>query len=137
MATDPDQSRVTERQDEQHLKDSLQLSRGASSVVPGYELTEKLGRGAFGEVWKARQASTDKDVAIKIFFRFHGLDWRFLRREVERLVALDSHPGIVSLLDTHLDLDPPSYVMELVAGGSMGAALRRDTGVPVDQAASP
>ena len=37
-------------------------------VLGDFELLEKLGEGAMGEVWKAYQISFDREVALKILF---------------------------------------------------------------------
>ena len=50
--------------------------------VPGYELEQLLGSGAFGEVWCALQGNTGRRVAIKFYAHRGGLDWSLLSREV-------------------------------------------------------
>lgn len=87
--------------------------------LPGYVLTEPLGQGAYGQVWRGWQVRTRKEVAVKVFTQRTGLDWIFLQREVERLTRLDRHPHIVTLLDTNLDEEPPFYVMDLIEGGAL------------------
>ena len=87
--------------------------------VPGYILRERMGEGAFGQVWRAWQMRTRKEVAVKVFGHTSGLDWVFLQREVERLTRLDRHPHIVTVLDTNLTATPPFYAMDLIEGGSL------------------
>jgi WD40 repeat protein/tRNA A-37 threonylcarbamoyl transferase component Bud32 len=87
--------------------------------VAGYLLASPLGRGAYAEVWKAWQERTRKWVAVKVFTRKSGVDWLFLQREVERLIRLDKHPGVVSLLDADLDGEVPFYAMDYMEGGSL------------------
>ncbi len=87
--------------------------------VPGYKPVAQIGEGAYGQVWRAIQNRTNKQVAVKIFTQRGGLDWLFLQREVERLTKLDRHPHIITLLDTDLANDPPFYVMDLVEEGSL------------------
>lgn len=91
----------------------------SSPPIPGYKPITKIGEGAYGQVWRAVQNRTNKDVAVKIFTQRGGLDWIFLQREVERLTKLDRHPHIITLLDTDLANDPPFYVMDLVEKGSL------------------
>ena len=87
--------------------------------VPGYEVETLLGAGSYGEVWLALQKNTGRKVAIKFFSRFKGLDWPLLQREVGKLVEVLSERRVVHLLQVGWDADPPYYVMEYLAGGSL------------------
>lgn len=87
--------------------------------IPGYVLVATIGKGAFAEVWKAWQVRTHKWVAVKVFIQKTGVNWLFLQREVERLIRLDKHPHIVSLLDADLEGEIPYYVMDYMEGGSL------------------
>lgn len=116
----------TLKQDEAQVESSRSLSGReparqdpAAPAVAGYTLASRLGAGAFGEVWRAWQQRTGKWVALKVFPRRHGVDWLLLQREVERLIRLDKHPNVVSLLDADLTGDPPYFAMELMEGGSL------------------
>ncbi len=95
--------------------------------LTGYVLTEPLGAGAYGLVWRGWQVRTRKEVAVKVFTQRTGLDWIFLQREVERLTRLDRHPHIVTLLDTNLDEEPPFYVMDLIEGGALNRWVNRES----------
>lgn len=123
---EPSASGETLRQDSSQSESSRRLSgrEGArqdpsAPAIDGYTLTAKLGAGAYGEVWKAWQKRTGKWVAVKVFPRRHGVDWLLLQREVERLIKLDKHPHVVSLLDADLTGDPPYFAMELMEGGAL------------------
>jgi len=87
--------------------------------IPGYILVSQIGQGAYAQVWKAWQTRTRKWVAIKVYIQTTGVNWLFLQREVERLIKLDKHPHIVSLLDADLNANPPYYVMDHMAGGAL------------------
>jgi WD40 repeat protein/serine/threonine protein kinase len=87
--------------------------------IAGYVLVKTIGKGAFAEVWKAWQTRTHKWVAVKVFIQKTGVNWLFLQREVERLIRLDKHPHIVSLLDADLEGELPYYVMDYMEGGSL------------------
>ena len=118
--------RATEIQSPEMLGASIDLSipthvaqHPDAPQVAGYVLTELLGEGAYGQVWRAWQIRTRKEVAVKVFKQRSGLDWILLQREVERLMRLDRHPHVVTLLDAGLESDPPYYVIDLLEGGSL------------------
>jgi WD40 repeat protein/serine/threonine protein kinase len=87
--------------------------------IAGYMLIKPLGRGAYAQVWEAIQLRTRKFVAVKVFTKKSGVHWFFLQREADRLIRLDKHPHIVSLLDADLSGDVPYYVMDLAQEGSL------------------
>ena len=101
--------------------------------VSGYVLVELLGEGAYGQVWRAWQIRTRKEVAVKVFKQHTGLDWILLQREIERLMRLDRHPHVVTLLDAGLESDPPFYVIDLLEGGSLQQFVDPSSAVDVDR----
>jgi hypothetical protein len=110
--------------------DQLERSKEKSTAhafvqpeLPGYELKDRLGSGAYGEVWRAIQTNTGREVAIKFFSRHKGLDWPLLKREVGKLVQVISERRVVHLLEVGWDTDPPYYVMEYLEGGSLADRL--------------
>jgi formylglycine-generating enzyme required for sulfatase activity len=89
--------------------------------VGEYILEEPIGKGAFGEVWKAHHHERPgKMAAVKIPTDPDYV--RELRREAT-LPELD-HPNIVQLIGSDSFADPPYVVMELVEGGSLADLLR-------------
>lgn len=92
--------------------------------LPGYVLTTMLGRGAYGQVWHAVRVGAGQDVAVKIFTSPGKLDWRYLQREVDRLLRVAEHPHIVTLMDANLQHQPPFYVMTLLRRGSLAELIR-------------
>lgn len=88
-------------------------------IVPGYEPGRFLGSGAYGEVWVATDTTTGRKVAMKFFARRDQVEGASLTREVEKLVALSADRYVVQLLDVGWDADPPYYVMEYIANGSL------------------
>ncbi|HRX53033.1 MAG TPA: serine/threonine-protein kinase, partial [Verrucomicrobiales bacterium] len=93
--------------------------------VPGYEQEEFLGRGAFGEVWKAVDSNSGREVAIKFYNHRGGIDWSHMTREVEKLQYLFSDRHVVQLFEVGWDADPPYYVMEYMGFGSLEDRLRQ------------
>ncbi|MDA0285029.1 MAG: serine/threonine protein kinase, partial [Planctomycetota bacterium] len=98
--------------------------------VPGFSLIERLGEGAYGEVWLAREDKTGKHVAIKFYTHRRGLDWSLLNREVEKLALLYTSRNIVRLIDVGWQSDPPHYVMEYLERGSLETLLAEGTPEP-------
>ena len=90
---------------------SLEVSRRISlsheaPEISGYELGEVLGKGAFGQVYKAVQKSTGQTVAVKVLFTVT----EGFREEVARLSQVSDHPHVVTLVDANLDNEPPYLV---------------------------
>src|SRR5215470_7213603 len=94
--------------------------------VGDWELVELLGLGGFGEVWKARSPFLAEPVALK--FCLDPQAARMLRNEaalLARVMSQGRHPGIVALLDSYLNGDPPCLKYEYVPGGDLAALVRQ------------
>ncbi len=90
-----------------------------------FTVIEKLGQGGMGAVYRARQHSVDREVAIKVIHPNLLADpiviKRFLRES--RLSSKLSHPNAVAVLDFGQTEDGLFYlVMELIAGRTLEAA---------------
>lgn len=101
---------------------SLRADRPPLSIK-GYTFVRRLGTGAFGSVWLAREDNTGKNVAIKFYTHRRGLDWSLLNREVEKLAVLYTSRNVVGLLDVGWNSDPPYYAMEYLENGSLASML--------------
>jgi serine/threonine protein kinase len=103
----------------------------ANQRVSEYVLQEKLGQGAFGEVWRAtHHVWVDQEVAIKI-----PTDRQYvanLQREGAAIHGLQ-HPNIVRALGFDPFADPPYLITEYVPGTSL-RPLIRDRRLDVTQA---
>ncbi|MCC7419679.1 MAG: protein kinase [Planctomycetaceae bacterium] len=93
------------------------------AAVPGYAILRRIGDGAYGSVWLAREQNTGKQVAIKFYTHRRGVDWSLLNREVEKLAVLYTSRNIIGLLDVGWDADPPYYIMEFLEKGSLAGFL--------------
>ncbi len=92
--------------------------------LPGYELLEELGQGGMGIVYKARQLSLDRIVALKML-RTSGRDRDDLvrfRTEAEAVGRL-AHPGIVQIYEVGESDGQPFLSLEYVPGGSLDSYL--------------
>ncbi|KDN86319.1 putative serine/threonine protein kinase [Kitasatospora cheerisanensis KCTC 2395] len=105
-----------------------------------YALTERLGSGAMGEVWRAEDRVLGRQVAVKIVLPALMEDEVFaarFRREATVLAAM-SHRGVVHIHDYGEDVSDPSakiayIVMELLSGRPLDKAKGRGS-FPPDRA---
>ena len=90
-----------------------------------YEITDALGAGGMGEVYRARDTRLDRDVAIKVLPDTFAADPdRLSRFEREaRAVAALSHPGILAIHDFGRADGLTYAVMELLEGSTLRARL--------------
>lgn len=98
-----------------------------AALFPSLEILEKLGQGGMGVVYKARQKSLDRMVALKLLTAYPGDEQARLerfRREAGALAAL-SHPNIVGIHDYGEAGKYPYVVMEYVKGRDLRREMDR------------
>src|SRR6266516_3076590 len=101
-----------------------------------YRLDEKIGSGGMSTVYRARDMTLERDVAVKLMHREIAADSDHLerfRREA-RAVAQLSHPYIVSVIDAGEDEGRPYIVFEYVEGKTLKDRIRRMGRLPVAEA---
>jgi len=94
------------------------ISAGARVDIPGYDMLEVLGRGGMGEVWRARQKSLGREVAIKLLPPKSARDPESIVRFEKEATALASlsHPNIIQIIDRGIVGEHYYLVMEYVEG---------------------
>ena len=93
-----------------------------------YDVIDVLGAGAMGEVYRARDARLDRDVAIKVLpAATVGDPDRLARFEREaRVLASLNHPRVAHVYGLEAVGNSPALVMELVEGPTLAAVTNRD-----------
>ncbi len=100
-----------------------------------YEITERIGAGGMGEVYRARDTRLGRDVAVKLLSPEFAADpGRRARFEHEaRSTAALNHGNIVAVFDVGVAGVTPYLVCELVDGEPLSAVLGRSS-VPIRKA---
>jgi len=97
-----------------------------------YEVLARLGAGTFGSVWRVRDLSLEREVAMKVLHPSVADDdaavGRF-RREA-KLAAQLAHPAIVPIYDWETRDGISWYTMELAEGGSVASLVTRQGAQP-------
>ncbi|QTD51876.1 serine/threonine-protein kinase [Sulfidibacter corallicola] len=124
------------RQDEQHepvLTSLLEMSRTIWNhsmdidQIGEYRLSEVLGQGGMGVVYRAEQPSIDRQVAIKVLPP-HLLEWESFRlnfQREQRALGSMNHPNIATVHDAGIFEGQPYLVMELLECESITAYADR------------
>ncbi len=122
-----------------HKTDAFFLSRPASAgemplpeiqpsdieEIPGYELLGVLGRGGMGLVFRARQVSLKRQVALKMILtgRNARADDRVRFQKEAEAVARLQHPNIVQIYEVGQQNGLPYFSLEFVNAGSLAQFL--------------
>lgn len=115
---------VTERQAER-LKTTIKESKAAAHKIPGYKILGKLGAGAMAVVYKARQLSLNRMVAIKVLPKRFSENPEYVERFYKEGQAAGklNHPNIVQAIDVGEAGGYHYFVMEYVEGKTLADDL--------------
>ncbi len=113
----------------QHQVDQPPETWIGRTVDGKYEVTDVLGVGGMGMVFRARRVLVGDEVALKVLFP------RFLESPLQRRLFQDeaiasarlSHPHVVTVFDAELDSEGTAYIaMELLEGDTFKSVLRAE-----------
>ena len=95
-------------------------------AISHYSITEKLGEGGMGVVYRARDLTLDRDVALK-FLTLQRLEQDPLAREKvlreARTISALNHPNICTIYEVGEDDGQPYLAMEFVEGHSLSQEI--------------
>src|SRR6185369_10537967 len=116
----------------------LSHGNGAQNLreLGDYELLEEIGRGAQGVVYRARQKSLNRIVALKIIGLGHWATKAHVKRfrlEAEAAARLD-HPFIIPIHEIGESNGSCYFSMQLVEGGQLDRVIKQEP-MPSRQAA--
>ncbi len=125
-----DTQKVEESQLASETKKGASVKAGSAiktTNIGDYKLVKKLGQGGMGAVYKARQVSLDRDVALKVLSKElagkPGFVERF-KREARVMAKLD-HPNILRSYDVGEAMGFHYLSIEYVEGGSIADWLKK------------
>jgi serine/threonine protein kinase len=107
---------LTKTQSARLIKEAGECSKKLE--IPGYQILERLGKGSMGVVYKARQTSVDRIVAVKILLDALAKNKEFIKRfdREAKIAAKLAHNNIVNAIDAGQVEGIHYFVMEYVEG---------------------
>jgi len=105
----------------ERLKTSIKTSKAAAHQIPGYKILGKLGAGAMAIVYKAKQLSLNRTVAIKVLPKRFSENAEYVERFYKegQAAAKLNHNNIVQAFDVGEAGGYHYFVMEYVEGKTL------------------
>ena len=100
----------------------------AGHHLGGYYLEEEVGRGAMGVVYRAKQLTLGREVAVKVLPQGLARDASYVARFTReaRIIAGLNHPNIVQIYDAGEQQNLLFFAMEFVQGPTLASLLYLD-----------
>lgn len=111
-------------------------------VAGRYRLVHRIGTGAMGVVWQAKDERLNRVVAVKQVLLQRGLSQEEINEQLERvqregrIAAKLHHPNAVTVFDVVDEDDAPWLVMEYVPSQSLAAVMKERGPLPPFEAAA-
>ena len=114
---------------ERYRKDSI---REAELKISGFEIIEKIGEGGLGTVYRARQISMGRMVALKVLHPQWVEDEEFRKRFLleARIVGKLSHNNLIQVFDVGKERGRYYFSMEFIDGETVEDILGREGHMP-------
>ncbi len=103
-------------------------------TIAHYTITEKIGQGGMGEVYRATDTKLSRDVALKVLPEAFGADRERMARfsrEAQVLASLN-HPNIASIYGLEDSDDKHALVLELVEGDTLAERVNKGA-IPLEE----
>ena len=116
----------------------LDLTDPAQRQFGDYELLELIGEGGMGVVYRARQTSLDREVAVKLLAAGPWASREFVerfRREAQNAARMQ-HPNIVAIYEVGSAEELHFFSMRLVRGYSLAGLIKHEGKLPALRAAA-
>jgi serine/threonine protein kinase len=111
------------------------LTSGGTLLLPGIEGLHRVGSGGSATLYRGRQSSFHRDVAVKVLHAgVEGPGVSRFAKELRAIGSLSGHPHVVPLYDAGEVDGHPYMVMPFMSGGSLADRLRSGP-VPPGEAA--
>jgi serine/threonine-protein kinase len=107
------------------IRRAVQGAKGGAGQLGDFRLLRKLGEGAMGVVYKARQLSFDRNVALKVLFKHVAHNAKLVERfyREARVAGHLDHPNLVRGYEVGEDGGWHYFAMEYVSGKSLQKIL--------------
>jgi len=114
------------------MPESSSNSGSENKQFGGFQIIEKVGEGGMGIIYRARQLSLNRSVALKILPQQLTADPTFVEtfRKESLAAAMLHHPNLISVFDAGEADGMHYYAMEFVEGETLQQLLTRDKALP-------
>ncbi len=95
-------------------------------IIGGYQIIKEIARGGMGIVYKAKQISVDRIVALKILDDILAKNKRFVKRFISEAQAAGklNHPNIIQVHEVGCDKGKYFYSMEYIEGKTLKQIIK-------------